>query len=774
MKIIKTTFFLCLLFVFPPLNTLFSQNIDQVFNGKREVYFSFQIDSPKELHNLTRIISIDNVDITTVYAYANRDEFRQFLQMGYAFTLLPHPGEIGDVKMLDEINIRDIAEWDFYPTYQGYLDMMGQFASDYPDLCTIVEIATLNSGRKLLAAKISDNVVTREAEPQFLYSSSMHGDEITGYVLMLRLINYLLSDYGTDPRITDIVNNMEIWICPLANPDGTYAGGNNTVNGATRGNANDIDLNRNYPDPEGGPHPDGNPWQQETIAFMNFATEHDFVMGANFHGGIEIINYPWDTWARLAADDDWWTYVSYEFADTVHANSTGYFYGLGTGVTNGYAWYEIEGGRQDYMNYYRYCRESTIEISDFGAVPPNELPAHWEYLYRSFLNYMEQCTFGVRGIISDSLTGEPLKAKVIIEGHDMDSSHIYSSLPVGNYHRLLYAGTYDMTFLATGYYPKTISGVTVANRQATVLDVQLVPGSLIPDFYASPTVIPAGGSVNFFDQSFGNVTTWNWTFEGGDPPASSEKNPLVVYNTLGVYSVSLTISDGSNSETLVKTGYITVNLEFPMNNSTVTTCSGVFYDSGGSSANYGDNEDIIMSFQPVEAGQKLVFHFTEFDIEYDENCNYDWLKIYDGSGIEAPLIGIYCGTESLDTVEATNEMGALTFQFRSDNFETASGWSAEINCDDNIGLDRKILSEFLCIHPNPSDGRIYIEKLTGQPSLVNVTLIDSRGCTVYSCEVDFTGGNKRFEMDLSAFQDGLYYLVVNSNLGQKVQKVILN
>ncbi len=51
-----------------------------------------------------------------------------------------------------------------------------------------------------------------------MYSATMHGDETTGYILMLRLIDYLLSNYGADPQVTNILDNMEVWIYPLANP----------------------------------------------------------------------------------------------------------------------------------------------------------------------------------------------------------------------------------------------------------------------------------------------------------------------------------------------------------------------------------------------------------------------------------------------------------------------------------------------------------------------------------------------------------------------------
>jgi murein tripeptide amidase MpaA len=97
----------------------------------------------------------------------------------------------------------------------------------------------------------------------------MHGDEVTGYVLMLRLIDYLLSNYQTDARIKKLIDSTEIWINPLANPDGTYAAGNTDISGATRANANGYDLNRNFPDPESGEYPGGTR-QKETQDMMNF------------------------------------------------------------------------------------------------------------------------------------------------------------------------------------------------------------------------------------------------------------------------------------------------------------------------------------------------------------------------------------------------------------------------------------------------------------------------------------------------------------------------
>jgi hypothetical protein len=452
--------------------------VNVLFESTGEQYFLIPAADPLIINELSRIISIDRVDKNgDVYAYANRKGFERFLDLGLHYEILPHPGIFhGNLNMKSEIDIRNIQEWDFYPTYDAYVDMMYQFAEEYPDLCQVISFGTSVQNRQLLAAKISDNIGESENEAQFLYTSSMHGDELTGYVLMLRMIDYLLSNYGTDPRITSMVDNMEIWINPLANPDGTYRGGNNTVNYAVRYNNNNVDLNRNYRDPEDGPHPDGEEWQPETVHFMELAEDNHFVSSANIHGGTAVCNYPWDTWPRLAADDAWWQYVCHEYADTVHANCPiSYMTDYDNGITNGYAWYTISGGRQDYMNYFQQCREFTLEISKTKLLQPDSLPFYWDFNYRSLLNYMEQSTFGLHGTVKDSVTGLPLKAEIFVVLHEKDSSWIYSALPNGDYHRLLAEGTYTVRYSAPGYLSREIPGVSIINKQSTIIDIKLLP-----------------------------------------------------------------------------------------------------------------------------------------------------------------------------------------------------------------------------------------------------------------------------------------------------------
>lgn len=78
-------------------------------------------------------------------------------------------------------------------------------------------------------------------------------------------------------------------------------------------------------------------------------------------------------------------------------------------------------------------------------------------------------------------------------------------------------------------------------------------------FIADRMVVCAEDTVSFTDQSTGGPTGWQWTFNGGSPENSSSRNPKVVYNSPGTYDVKLVVTSGSGSDSLTKSGYITIN-----------------------------------------------------------------------------------------------------------------------------------------------------------------------------------------------------------------------
>ncbi len=445
----------------------------ELLKERPEIYVSFNSNElNKELHLK---LSLDYIVDDRAFAYVNSDALNLLNELNVEFTLERSPGDVDfevNMKTWEEIIEEDLrSTWDYYPTYDAYVDMMYQFQTDFPDLVEIYDIGNTVLGRDLLFAKITSNVSEQKAVPRFMYTSTIHGDETTGFVLLLRLIDYLASNYGADAEITEMLDNTEIWICPNENPDGTYRYDNSTISSPTRSNENGVDLNRNYPNPV-----NQDPTQEmETLDMMSFVDTMGFVMSANMHGGIELVNYPYDSWTSdvyTHADNDWFELVSYEYADTAQYYSpAGYMTAYG-GVTHGGDWYVVYGSRQDYLNIYSGTREITLELSDTKFLPANELPDYWEYNYRSFLNYIRQSTYGISGDVKDAATLEPLVAKIEILNHD-DNSEVYSRLPHGNFNRPILAGVYDLQISADGYHSKNISSLEVQNYNNVYLDVLL-------------------------------------------------------------------------------------------------------------------------------------------------------------------------------------------------------------------------------------------------------------------------------------------------------------
>jgi PKD repeat protein len=546
---------------------------EQAFGKRPEITFSFQIQPNDLMQKISGMVSIDKVMDNMVYAVATKKGFTEFLELEIPYIILPSPYDLlpPETWTMSDITDKATYAWDTYPTYQGYLNMMAQFATDYPALCRIDTIGYTVQGRLLLAAVITDNVNTREYEPKFIYSSTMHGDETVGYVLMLRLIDYLLSNYASNNDIAYLVNNIQIHICPNMNPDGTYWGGNNTVTGARRANANGVDLNRNYPVPDGTIGDDGTFTQQsETQAYINYTQNADFVMSANFHGGIELINYPWDFTYANYPDKQWWLMICNEYASSAQNNSpSGYFTAFQSGfdapgVTNGATWYVVKGSQQDYMLYNAHSKESTIELSNTKNPAASTLPNYWNYNYQAFILYMKQVLNGFKGLVTDSCTNQPVRAKIELVGHDALNSHVYSSLPVGNYHRPVKAGTYTIKASAPGYLDKQYSNVTIADFSTVIRNFELVPVTPVAQFSAVSTTT-CDGNIQFQNNSTAPTdVVYTWHF--GDGIISNDISPAHTYSSNGTYSVKLVATACSGNDSLVKNSYITVALGIPNSN----------------------------------------------------------------------------------------------------------------------------------------------------------------------------------------------------------------
>lgn len=120
----------------------------------------------------------------------------------------------------------------------------------------------------------------------------------------------------------------------------------------------------------------------------------------------------------------------------------------------------------------------------------------------------------------------------------------------------------------------TVSLRLLAFLAASFLLPSVVSAQVNANFSGSPTSGCTPLVVNFLDLSTGNPTSWNWNF--GNLGTSTNQNPGTIYSTPGIYSVTLTVSNGSSTDTEIKTAYINVynkpQANFTM--STDTACVG--------------------------------------------------------------------------------------------------------------------------------------------------------------------------------------------------------
>ncbi len=202
----------------------------------------------------------------------------------------------------------------------------------------------------------------------------------------------------------------------------------------------------------------------------------------------------------------------------------------------------------------------------------------------------------------------------------------------------------------------------------TVLDNNAAP---IAAFAADATTVLPGTTVNFDDLSLNVPTNWSWDLPGGDITTSTSIAPQVTYGTLGVYDVRLIVSNAFGSDTLLMPGYITVvNSANMCGLSTVTSASGVIYDTGGAAGEYQDEEDCTILIAPPCA-ESLTLTFTAFSVEE----GYDYLTVHDGFDESAPVIGIFTGYELPPPITASS--GAIFLHWTSDYSVTGPGYIAE-------------------------------------------------------------------------------------------------
>ncbi|WP_345005650.1 PKD domain-containing protein, partial [Snuella lapsa] len=161
-----------------------------------------------------------------------------------------------------------------------------------------------------------------------------------------------------------------------------------------------------------------------------------------------------------------------------------------------------------------------------------------------------------------------------------------------------------VTYTAEGSYSVTLTYITDSGTEikseVNYINVTQLPAP-VADFTISSQTVFQGNSIMFTDASQNNPTSWNWTFEGGTPSISTEQNPMVVYNTLGTYKVSLEVTNSTGSHFKEVVNYIAV-----VENTGSGPLQGHYNFQGGinDDSSYKRNLAVVGFYTPVFVNDK--------------------------------------------------------------------------------------------------------------------------------------------------------------------------
>lgn len=212
----------------------------------------------------------------------------------------------------------------FY-TYQEAIAQLDSMYTNYPNLITQkFSIGTTIEGRQIWAVKISDNPNVNENESAVGFDALIHAREPQSMMTLIYFMYYLLENYGTNPEVTYLVNNREIYCIPVFNPDGYEYNRQTNPNGGgmwrknrrlNSGGSYGIDLNRNFSymwgydnigsssDPSSEDYRGTAPFSEpEAQAVSQFFAGKNIKTHFNMHTYSDAILYPWGYINALTPD----------------------------------------------------------------------------------------------------------------------------------------------------------------------------------------------------------------------------------------------------------------------------------------------------------------------------------------------------------------------------------------------------------------------------------------------------------------------------------------
>ncbi len=282
-----------------------------------------------------------------------------------------------------------------YHTFDEIVTFLDQIHAAHPTITTAkFSVGQSIEGRELWCLKISDNPDVDESEPEIFYNSLIHAREPAAMEAVLYFMDHLTDNYGTDPEITYLVDNREMWFIPCMNPDGYVYNESTNPNGGGmwRKNRRDngdgewgVDLNRNWCYTWGLDNSGSSPYtssetyrgtaaqsEPETDNVYQFIASRNFVGSLDYHTYSNLVLYPWGTsyfdGDGLTEDNDTFEMIADSMAYFIH-EVNGVWYSTGT------AWqilYSVNGGSFDceYGEFDMFSLTTEVGSGSDGFWPP--------------------------------------------------------------------------------------------------------------------------------------------------------------------------------------------------------------------------------------------------------------------------------------------------------------------------------------------------------------------------------------------------------------------
>jgi hypothetical protein len=347
-----------------------------------------------------------------------------------------------------------------FHTYAQLRDTWATIAQNHPSICRLDTIGHSANGNLMLAMKISDNVNVMEGEPRICFDFSIHGNENNGCEIGHWALLQIVNGYGVDPDITRWVNEREIWLVPMDNPDGLIA--------RMRENGHGYDCNRNYgmawgPDENGGTGPFSEP---EVQSFYFLGETHPMAAWSQYHSGAEDAMWCWGYTTKAAMDS---VVIAYEM--TRYGQICGYAAGQISRIL-----YSVSGGSTDWYQGTRGALGYAVEVCGGQPSPPSQIDTICKANWTAMKEQIERVMWGIRGRVLDSVSGVAVDARVTVNPPNWFT---YTD-SMGYYDKNVHAGTYAVTVEANGYRTKTVSGVVVPADTFTVVNVSLASDTAAP------------------------------------------------------------------------------------------------------------------------------------------------------------------------------------------------------------------------------------------------------------------------------------------------------